>query len=80
VESQRGVAPDALARRIVEAIGEPVALDEATVTVGCCIGIAVFPRHAHDAGTLVSRADAALYSLKKAGVGGFRVSPGTELA
>ncbi len=61
-----------LARRIDEAICQNADPQEAPKSIGCCVGISILPRHASDADTLISQADLALYSLKRAGSGGFR--------
>lgn len=71
------IPPDAelepLARRILDTVAQPITLDAATVALGCCIGIAVWPRHAQDPKTLVANADSALYRVKKNGKGGFEL-------
>lgn len=64
--------PDALARRIIAQVREPVELSEGQVTVGCSVGIATFPGTADDFCTLVSQADQAMYRAKKSGKNGFR--------
>lgn len=73
IEAESGAALEPLAQRILETVAQPIALDAATVALGCCIGIAVSPRHAQDAKTLVAHADRALYRLKKNGQSGFEV-------
>ncbi|MFO7859371.1 MAG: diguanylate cyclase [Ectothiorhodospiraceae bacterium] len=48
--------------------GEPLRLDSGdTVAMTVSIGVAAYPDHGEDAGTLMARADAALYAAKKAG-------------
>ncbi len=63
---------DALARRIIAQVREPVELSEGQVTVGCSVGVATFPGTADDFCALVSQADKAMYSAKKSGKNGFR--------
>lgn len=61
-----------LARRLVAALETSFALPEATVQIGCSIGLAIAPQDARDAGTLMRRADLALYRAKAEGRGCFR--------
>ncbi|RZS91364.1 diguanylate cyclase/phosphodiesterase [Motilibacter rhizosphaerae] len=56
-----------VARRIVEALAEPVPLAEAVIHVGASIGVALAPEHAHDAAVLLQRAEIAMYAAKEAG-------------
>lgn len=60
----------ALAERIVSVLGVPYDLDyDRDIQIGASVGIAFAPDHASDGGTLLSRADIALYSAKAAGKG-----------
>ncbi|WP_321893009.1 putative bifunctional diguanylate cyclase/phosphodiesterase [Paraburkholderia tropica] len=64
----------ALAECLVNALGAPYPLDgERQVRIGASIGIAVAPLHGETSGTLLSRADIALYAAKAAGKGATRV-------
>ncbi len=56
-----------LARRIVEALAEPVEIDGTGVYVSVSIGIALCPLDADNADELLRRADLALYRAKNAG-------------
>ena len=59
---------EAVAARIVEAIGQPFRLDgDRQVQIGASVGIALAPFHGTDGDTLVARADMALYAAKEAG-------------
>ena len=58
---------DMLADTIVEALNKPFALDGHDVVIGCTIGIAVAPEHAHTAEKLLQYADLALYTAKSRG-------------
>lgn len=60
------VAED-LARRLVESLGQPFALDAGTASIGASIGIALFPAHGETADPLIACADKALYQSKNAG-------------
>jgi diguanylate cyclase (GGDEF)-like protein/PAS domain S-box-containing protein len=62
-------AADAIAARIVAALGEPVEVDELQITVGASVGIAVVSSAAFDADALVDAADRALYRAKEGGRG-----------
>lgn len=62
-------AAAALARKIGEALAEPIELDHHDVRTGTSIGIALFPGDGEDAGALGRAADAALYQAKDRGRG-----------
>ncbi len=64
--------PEALAARLVEAMREPIRIADRETRVSLSIGIALFPRDDHDAETLLSKADAAMYEVKASGRNGFR--------
>ena len=56
-----------VAKRVIEALGEPFNLDGRTASIGVSIGIAIDARDDPDANALYKRADLALYSAKAAG-------------
>ncbi len=56
-----------VARRLSDALSRPLEIDGQRLTVGASIGIAVYPEHGQDAGTLLRRADIAMYSAKRVG-------------
>jgi diguanylate cyclase (GGDEF)-like protein/PAS domain S-box-containing protein len=58
-----------IAERLRIALEEPFEVQDLTLRVGASVGIAVYPEHANDAETLLKRADVAMYSAKKHGVG-----------
>jgi diguanylate cyclase (GGDEF)-like protein/PAS domain S-box-containing protein len=58
---------DALARRIVAAIDEPLVIDGYEQFVTTSIGIAVFPSDGDDADALIKHADVAMYRAKERG-------------
>ena len=62
-----------IASKILEALREPFRLDDHEFYVTPSIGISVFPLHGDTAQTLISRADAAMYSAKQAGRNTFQV-------
>ncbi len=63
-------ATEALARRIVEACGQPIRSGGSLFRIGASVGIA--QRGTCNASELFNRADAALYAAKAAGRGTFR--------
>jgi len=54
-----------VAQRIGRALETPFALGQVTVEVKASMGIALYPTHADDAGTLMKRADVAMYEAKR---------------
>jgi len=57
----------AVARRILDTLGEPVAVGDAEVIVKSSIGIAVFPQDGGSAEDLLKNVDTALYHAKEQG-------------
>jgi diguanylate cyclase (GGDEF)-like protein/PAS domain S-box-containing protein len=53
------------ARRLLEALEQPFIVDGHPVEVGASIGVSVFPEHGSDPGTLLRRADVAMYVAKR---------------
>ncbi|HEV7665102.1 MAG TPA: EAL domain-containing protein [Chloroflexota bacterium] len=53
------------ARRVLKALQEPFVVDGHPVEIGGSIGVAVFPDHGSDPGTLLRRADVAMYVAKR---------------
>ena len=56
-----------VARRLLRAFAEPIPVGQQQVSTTASIGIAVFPRDAEDAATLVRHADAAMHHAKEEG-------------
>ncbi|MDQ1395684.1 MAG: hypothetical protein QOG64_943, partial [Acidimicrobiaceae bacterium] len=54
-----------VARGIVAVLERPFPLADVSVDVGASIGIAVFPQHGDEPGTLLQRADVAMYTAKE---------------
>jgi diguanylate cyclase (GGDEF)-like protein/PAS domain S-box-containing protein len=61
-----------VAQRIIQAINQPLRIDQSSAVVGVSIGIAIAPQDGLDAASLMNRADLALYSAKHSGRGTFR--------
>jgi diguanylate cyclase len=61
------------AEAIIKAIGAEDESIPSGISLGASIGIAMFPKDASDATTLLSHADAALYDAKAAGRGTYRL-------
>lgn len=53
--------------RILNYISEPIELNGHALNVTCSIGCSIFPEDGEDAGTLLKRADAAMYKAKEIG-------------
>ena len=56
-----------LAWRVVTAMREPITIDGTPRTISASVGASVYPEDGGDAGTMIERADAALYRAKLAG-------------
>ena len=63
IDSQQ--AAEEAARKIIDAIGEPVMVEGQPVSTGISIGMALSPDHGDTAETLIKHADIALYRAKK---------------
>src|SRR3954454_14320794 len=61
----------AASKRILEALSEPFQVAGAEFQLGASIGIALYPRDAHDPDGLLKAADGAMYRAKRAGRGAY---------
>jgi diguanylate cyclase (GGDEF)-like protein len=61
-----------LARRVVEALAEPLEIERHQLVIGASVGIAVAPQDGMDADLLLKNADMALYRTKSEGRGAWR--------
>jgi diguanylate cyclase (GGDEF)-like protein len=61
-----------LARRLSEAIAQPMQCAEHELSLTASIGIAVYPDNGEEAGTLLKNAETALHSAKLCGTGTYR--------
>jgi len=64
-----------LANSVRAALAEPFALDNLHIQTNASIGVAIYPDHSKDVGTLVQRADVAMYNAKRTGSGVSVYSP-----
>jgi diguanylate cyclase (GGDEF)-like protein len=60
---------EAIARRLMTCVQQPVVVDEMTLDVGVSIGVARFPRDGDDPHSLLRSADVAMYAAKEAHAG-----------
>jgi diguanylate cyclase (GGDEF)-like protein len=54
-------------QRLLDTISQPVELEGCPVAVTCSVGVALYPRDGVDIATLVMKADAAMYRVKRRG-------------
>jgi diguanylate cyclase (GGDEF)-like protein len=57
---------EAVAKRLMDAVAEPMSFDGVRLRLTASVGIATFPQHADTADELLSRADTAMYAAKRA--------------
>jgi diguanylate cyclase (GGDEF)-like protein len=69
-----------VADKLVKVIAEPVYYNDELVTIGCSIGIAVFPDHASSPEQLLKHADHAMYAVKRSGKNNYCVYAGVDQA
>jgi diguanylate cyclase (GGDEF)-like protein len=68
--SPGGAQPEtaaALAKRLVASVTSPFNIRGQQISIGACVGVAVYPRDASDTVALLANADAALYRAKENG-------------
>ena len=63
---------EAAARRILAALAQPFLVDEMNFSLGCSIGVAMYPADGHSLDELIKCADTAMYRVKERGRGNFR--------
>ncbi len=66
--------PDAAvaAERLMDTMTAEFVVQGHSLSIGCSIGISIYPEHGTDTETLIKNADAAMYSAKEAGRNNFR--------
>lgn len=63
---------EACAQRVLRAMAEPFVFDGMNFSVGCSIGVALYPQDGKTLDELVQYADTAMYRVKERGRGSFR--------
>ena len=65
--------PDAAvaAERLMDAMTAEFVVQGHSLSIGCSVGISIFPEHGADCDTLIKNADAAMYSAKESGRNNF---------
>jgi diguanylate cyclase (GGDEF)-like protein/PAS domain S-box-containing protein len=66
-----GMAPQAIARKLIDALQAPFFVVERELFVSASLGIALFPDDANDLETLIKHADVAMYAAKSNGRSAF---------
>ena len=56
-----------VAKKIVDAVAQPIKVAKTHLHITCSIGIAIYPEHGKDEKLLVINADMAMYHAKKSG-------------
>ena len=62
-----------IADKLLQAFEAPFQIDQHAITIGISMGIAIYPLDPVDAKTLLRHADEAMYAVKRAGRGNYRV-------
>lgn len=60
------------ARRVLDALIAEARIEGRSLSIGCSLGISIFPDHGNDAVALLKNADAAMYSAKENGRNNFQ--------
>jgi len=60
------------AERLVHAMSAAIVVQGRTLSIGCSLGISIFPEHGADSETLIKNADAAMYCAKENGGHNFK--------
>lgn len=68
----RGEDGARVARRVLEAVGQPFRIDQHEFHISASIGISLYPHDGADMETLLKNADAAMYHAKEAGGGRYQ--------
>lgn len=61
-----------VARRILDKLGQPFMVDAVNFSLGCSIGVAMYPEDGRNLDTLIQCADTAMFRVKERGRGNFR--------
>ena len=66
------IGAEIVARRILEKLAQPFVLDSVNFSLGCSIGIAMYPADGRTLDMLIQCADTAMFRVKERGRGNFR--------
>ena len=66
------IGAEIVARRILEKLSQPFVLDAVNFSLGCSIGVAMYPADGRTLDTLIQCADTAMFRVKERGRGNFR--------
>ena len=67
-----GLGAEVVARRILQSLGLPFHVDQVNFSMGCSIGVAMYPEDGRTLDTLIQCADTAMHRVKEHGRGNFR--------
>jgi diguanylate cyclase (GGDEF)-like protein/PAS domain S-box-containing protein len=68
---------DDIANRIIKTVNQPIDFNHPPVQISVSLGMSFFPQDGYDEDSLLKRADAAMYEVKKMGGNGFYAFPST---
>lgn len=68
-----------LASKIIQAMSQPYCIQGHSISMTVSLGASIYPTHGEEMGTLMKRADLALYEAKRAGKNNYRVAALTDL-
>ena len=71
VKDVRSIA--SMADKVVTSFDEPLAITEGPISVSMSVGVSLFPEHGCNSQELISRADEAMYLIKRTGKGAWRL-------
>ncbi|MEI8156394.1 MAG: EAL domain-containing protein [Burkholderiales bacterium] len=66
------IGAEVVARRILEKLAQPFVVDAVNFSLGCSIGLAMYPADARTLDALIQCADTAMFRVKERGRGNFR--------
>lgn len=61
-----------IARKVIQAVSQPIIFNDQLTAVSTSIGIALFPEHSEDTDRLIKLADEAMYKVKNSGKNNYR--------
>ena len=67
-----GLGAEIVARRILQSLAAPFQIDQVNFSMGCSIGVAMYPEDGRTLDTLIQCADTAMHRVKAHGRGNFR--------